>query len=142
MRTPVDPQRLTRRRVERGLSQNALAKAIGASKQLVSAVSLGRASFSPEMLAKVAEVLQCEIADLLPVDEARDRLKQLVDLAAAGTISFSPEDLGKVAEALGCDVADLTPEDLATVAELLGCDTADLLPADGTELATLSRGAA
>lgn len=70
MRTPVDPQRLTRRRVEAGLSQNALAQAIGVSKQLVSAVSLGKANFSPETLAKVAEVLGCEIADLLPEDPA------------------------------------------------------------------------
>ncbi|MFI1767454.1 helix-turn-helix transcriptional regulator [Streptomyces sp. NPDC020800] len=69
MRTPIDPQRLTRRRVEKGLSQYALARAIGASRQLVSAVSLGKASFSPEKLAKVAEVLECEIADLLPEDD-------------------------------------------------------------------------
>lgn len=70
MRTPIDPRRLTRRRVEAGLSQNALAQRIGASKQLVSAVSLGKASFSPEALAKVAEVLDCQIADLLPEDDA------------------------------------------------------------------------
>lgn len=59
-----------RRRVEAGLSQNALARAMGVTKQLVSAVSLGRASFSPENLAKAAEVLGCEIADLLPEDDA------------------------------------------------------------------------
>ncbi|SHI65148.1 helix-turn-helix transcriptional regulator [Streptomyces sp. 3214.6] len=70
MRTPVDPQRLTRRRVEAGLSQNALARAIGVSKQLVSAVSLGKANFSPETLSKAAEVLGCEIADLLPENDA------------------------------------------------------------------------
>jgi transcriptional regulator with XRE-family HTH domain len=70
MRTPVDPQRLTRRRVEAGLSQNALARAIGVSKQLVSAVSLGKANFSPETLAKAAEVLNCTIRDLLPEDDA------------------------------------------------------------------------
>ncbi|WP_329214967.1 helix-turn-helix transcriptional regulator [Streptomyces sp. NBC_01485] len=69
MRTPVDPQRLTRRRVEAGLSQNALAQAIGVSKQLVSAVSLGKANFSPEKLAQVADVLNCEIADLLPASD-------------------------------------------------------------------------
>ncbi|MFJ6730071.1 helix-turn-helix transcriptional regulator [Streptomyces sp. NPDC091281] len=70
MRTPIDPQRLTRRRVEAGLSQNALARKVGVTKQLVSAVSLGKASFSPETLAKVAEALGCEIADLLPEDPA------------------------------------------------------------------------
>ncbi|MHC3474626.1 helix-turn-helix transcriptional regulator [Streptomyces sp. 7R007] len=69
MRTPVDPRRLTRRRVEAGLSQNALAREVGVTKQLVSAVSLGKANFSPETLAKVAKVLKCEIADLLPDDD-------------------------------------------------------------------------
>lgn len=75
MRTPIDPQRLTRRRVEAGLSQNALAQKIGVTKQLVSAVSLGKANFSPETLAKVAEALNCEIADLLPQDDAEFHAK-------------------------------------------------------------------
>jgi len=83
MRTPVDPQRLRRRRVTAGLSQSALADAIGVSKQLVSAVSLGKANFSPE---KLAEILGCDLTDL------------------------PPEDLTTVAEILGCDVADLLPQ--------------------------------
>ncbi|MFF3847977.1 helix-turn-helix transcriptional regulator [Streptomyces sp. NPDC002328] len=70
MRTPIDPQRLMRRRVEAGLSQTALARKVGVSKQLVNAVSLGKANFSPETLAKVAEVLGCQISDLLPEDDA------------------------------------------------------------------------
>ncbi|MEU9208475.1 helix-turn-helix transcriptional regulator [Streptomyces sp. NPDC048415] len=69
MRTPVDPKRLRRRRVEAGLSQNALALQVGVTKQLVSAVSLGKANFSPQTLKKVAEVLGCEIADLVPEDD-------------------------------------------------------------------------
>lgn len=69
MRTPIDPQRLTRRRVEAGLSQNRLAELVGVTKQQVSAVSLGKANFSPETLAKVAQALDCEIADLLPEDD-------------------------------------------------------------------------
>lgn len=71
MRTPVDTQRLMRRRVEAGLSQNALARKAGVTKQLVSAVSLGKANFSPETLAKVAKALDCEISDLLPEDDAQ-----------------------------------------------------------------------
>ena len=128
MRTPVDPQRLRRRRVTAGLSQSALADAIGVSKQLVSAVSLGKANFSPEKLAEVAKVLGCTVDDLLPVDEARSRVRQLVGLVSLGTVTVGPEDLGKVAEILGCDLTDLPPEDLTTVAEILGCDVADLLP--------------
>ncbi|MFF9097628.1 helix-turn-helix transcriptional regulator [Streptomyces sp. NPDC014802] len=128
MRTPVDPIRLNRRRLEKGLSQTALAEAIGVSKQLVSAVCLGKANFSPEKLAKAAEVLGCEVEDLLPVDEARSRIKQLVDLVSLGAVSFGPADLSKVAEVLGCEVVDLSAEDLAAVAEVLGCEVADLLP--------------
>ncbi|WP_416976641.1 helix-turn-helix domain-containing protein [Streptomyces sp. T028] len=127
MRTPVDPQRLTHRRVNAGLSQTDLAKAIGVSKQLVSAVTLGKASFSPEKLAEVAKVLGCAVDDLL-VDQAHDRVRQLVELVSLGTVTVGPEDLGKVAEILGCDLADLLPEDLAAVAEVLGCDVAELLP--------------
>lgn len=69
MQTPLDLQRLARRRVERGLSQTALARKVGVSKQMMSAVCLGKARFSPETLARVAAALECEIADLLP-DEA------------------------------------------------------------------------
>lgn len=128
MKTPIDPQRFARRRVEAGLTQNAVARKVGVSKQLVSAVATGRATFSPETLQKVAEVLGCEVADLLPVDEARSRIKQLVELVAHANVTFGPEDLGKVAEVLGCEVADLSPEDLAAVADVLGCEVADLIP--------------
>ncbi|MFF0597832.1 helix-turn-helix transcriptional regulator [Streptomyces antibioticus] len=135
----MDPQRLTRRRVKAGLSQNDLAEAIGVSKQLVSAVSLGKASFSPRKLATVADVLGCDIEDLLPVDEARDRVRQFVDLVSVGTVTVGPQDLGKVAEILGCDLADLPAEDLATVAGVLGCDIKDLLPEEDTEPAGIAR---
>lgn len=141
MRTPIDPVRLTRRRVEKGLSQYALAQAIGASRQLVSAVSLGKANFSPENLAKVAEVLDCEIADLLPNTEARARVQQLVGLASLGTLSIGPGDLGKVTEFLGCEFGELPTDDLATVAEVLGCDVADLLPQGDAEAETTRKSA-
>jgi transcriptional regulator with XRE-family HTH domain len=107
------------------MSQSALARAIGVTKQLVSAVSLGQAAFSPETLGKAAEVLGCEIADLLFND--RSNVEQLVNLVSLGSVSFGPEDLGEVAEVLGCEIADLSPEDLATVATALGCEVSDLV---------------
>ncbi|GHA00927.1 helix-turn-helix transcriptional regulator [Streptomyces echinoruber] len=133
MRTPIDPQRLTRRRVEAGLSQNALAKAIGVSKQLVSAVSNGKANFSPETLAKAAQVLGCEIVDLLPPNEVQSRLQQLTDLVSLGLVTVGPHDVDKVTEMLGCEISELTPDDQAKVAEILGCEVADLLPADAAK---------
>ncbi|WP_432169134.1 helix-turn-helix transcriptional regulator [Streptomyces sp. 1222.5] len=69
MRTPIDLRRLTRRRVEAGLSQAGLARKAGVSRSLVNAVSQGKASFSPETLAKIAAALDCRVADLLPEDD-------------------------------------------------------------------------
>jgi DNA-binding Xre family transcriptional regulator len=122
--------------VERGLTQTALANAVGVSKQLMSAVSLGQANFSPETLAKVADVLGCEVADLLPADEGRSRVRQLAGLVAAGSVLIEPGHLGDVAEVLGCELTDLAPEDLSDLADALGCTIDDLLP---TPLATHSR---
>jgi transcriptional regulator with XRE-family HTH domain len=129
MKTPIDPRRLTRRRVEAGLSQNALAQAIGVSKQLVSAVSNGRANFSPETLARAAQVLGCEIVDLLPPTEVQSRLQQLAELVSLGLVIVDLDDVAKVTEMLGCEISDLTPEDLAKVSEILGCEIEDLLRA-------------
>lgn len=135
MRTPLDPTRLKRRRIEQGLSQTALAQQAGVSKQLVSMVEKGTANFSPASLGRITEVLGCEVDDLRPVDEARSRVHQLMTLVAEGAVTFGPGSLGKMAELLGCEVADLSPEDLKAVAEALDCEVADLLPADdATEL--------
>lgn len=127
-RTEPDRERLKRRRIEAGLSMTQLGKRTGISKQLISMVEGGRANFSPENLGKVAEALKCEIADLLPVDEALARAKQLVALVAEGRVTLSLEELPKVAEALGCQISDLDPDDLSKVADALGCRIVDLLP--------------
>ncbi|MFJ4365134.1 helix-turn-helix domain-containing protein [Streptomyces chartreusis] len=68
-RTELDRVRLKRRRIEAGLNQTELARRSGISKQLVSMVEKGNARFSPANLGKVAEVLGCEIADLLPDED-------------------------------------------------------------------------
>ncbi|MGW6911503.1 helix-turn-helix domain-containing protein [Streptomyces sp. NPDC054940] len=127
-RTELDRGRLKRRRIEAGLNLTQLAQRAGISKQLVSMVEKGNANFSPDNLRKVAEVLGCEVADLLPVDEALSQFRQLTDLVASGRITLSPQELPRVAETLGCEVADLDPEDLAKMAQALGCEIADLHP--------------
>ncbi|MCQ9178730.1 helix-turn-helix transcriptional regulator [Streptomyces sp. IBSBF 2953] len=72
-RTELDRGRLKRRRIEAGLNQTQLARRAGVSKQLLSMVENGNANFSPAYLGKVAEALQCTIADLLvDEDEAPD----------------------------------------------------------------------
>jgi transcriptional regulator with XRE-family HTH domain len=61
-----DPARLRRRRVEAGLSQVSLARRVGVSKGHVSLLESGGRGASPELLGRVAGVLGCEIADLMP----------------------------------------------------------------------------
>ncbi|MFJ2477050.1 helix-turn-helix transcriptional regulator [Streptomyces sp. NPDC087659] len=70
MKTPIVPERLTRRRVEAGLTQTDLARMAGISKAHLSAVEKGKANFSPPYLRKISEALGCTIADLLPEDSA------------------------------------------------------------------------
>lgn len=62
---------MKRKRIEAGLNQTQLAQRAGVSKQLVSMVERGTANFSPRNLGKVAQVLQCKIADLLPDEDTR-----------------------------------------------------------------------
>ncbi|MFB7596951.1 helix-turn-helix domain-containing protein [Streptomyces sp. NPDC056160] len=60
-----DPREFRRRRIDAGLSQTDLAHAAGVSKTQLSDVENGRAGFSPRKLKAIAEVLRCEIRDLL-----------------------------------------------------------------------------
>ena len=69
MKAQMDPKRLTRRRVEAGLSMTDLGLKAGVSKGHVSMVERGVANFSPRNLVKIANVLQCTIDDLIvPVE--------------------------------------------------------------------------
>ncbi len=64
------PRRLRRRRIEAGLTLEQLGSLAGYTKQHMSALELGQASASPPCLLAVANALGCEIADLLPDEEA------------------------------------------------------------------------
>lgn len=63
-RAPLDPERLSRRRAELGLTQMELAAASG-----VSTSSISRAEFdgciSPRGLRKLAVALDCQVRDLM-----------------------------------------------------------------------------
>ncbi|WP_262059740.1 helix-turn-helix domain-containing protein [Streptomyces sp. STR69] len=65
-KTELDRRRLRRRRVEAGLNMTQLAERAGVTKQHVSMAEKGTANFSPANLSKIAEVLGCTVADLLP----------------------------------------------------------------------------
>ncbi|MFR0354110.1 helix-turn-helix domain-containing protein [Streptomyces sediminimaris] len=61
-----DPQRLKRRRIEAGLNQGELAAAAGIHPSHMSWLERGMRGASPRVLKRLAEALDCEIADLMP----------------------------------------------------------------------------
>ena len=67
-RTPLDhdPIVLRRRRVELGLTQAAVAEAAGISAAHLSELEGGTRNPSPPTLKRLAETLDCRIADLMP----------------------------------------------------------------------------
>lgn len=62
---PYDRRRLRLKRIERGLSQTALAELTGYSTSQISALETGANGPSEEGLAAIADALGCEIKDLL-----------------------------------------------------------------------------
>ena len=60
-------------RIKAGLSQTALADKTGLSTQSISGYETGANGPSPEALAAIAEVLDCEIEDLLTRTTRRRR---------------------------------------------------------------------
>ncbi|XUZ24706.1 helix-turn-helix domain-containing protein [Streptomyces sp. RMIT01] len=65
-----DPAQIRRRRIEAGLTQEALGKQTGVSKAHISMVERGVAGASAPFLSRLAEFFGCEVADLMPAPEA------------------------------------------------------------------------
>jgi transcriptional regulator with XRE-family HTH domain len=61
-----DPGRVRRKRIEAGLNRTTLAHNAGISKSHMSQIEKGATGASPRVLKKIADVLGCEIADLMP----------------------------------------------------------------------------
>ncbi|MFF2522294.1 helix-turn-helix domain-containing protein [Streptomyces liangshanensis] len=60
-----DPAEIRRRRIEAGLSQEALGARAGYSKGHVSLVERGISGASAQALARLAAALGCEVSDLM-----------------------------------------------------------------------------
>lgn len=60
------PARLRWRRVASGLSLTEAAREAGCSKAHLSKIEHGNDSASPELLAKLAALYRCEVANLMP----------------------------------------------------------------------------
>jgi len=61
-----DPQRLKRRRIEAGLNQGELAAKAGIHRSHMSWLERGLRGASPRVLKRLAESLDCQVADLMP----------------------------------------------------------------------------
>lgn len=69
-RLAQDPEQIFRRRIQAGLNQEELAEKAGISTSKMSRIENGRFSAKPDVMVRLAEVLGCEVADLMP-DESR-----------------------------------------------------------------------
>ena len=67
-----DPQRLQRRRVEAGLNRKELAAKAGIHRSYVTWLEAGGRNASPRVLKRLANALNCEVADLLPPESGTD----------------------------------------------------------------------
>jgi putative transcriptional regulator len=66
----IDSEELRRRRIAAGLSQTALAEAVGKSGATISYIESGDRQPSPALLVKIARALGCESTDLMPAPVA------------------------------------------------------------------------
>ncbi|MFI8531097.1 helix-turn-helix domain-containing protein [Streptomyces aquilus] len=67
-RLAQDPVRVLRKRVQAGLAQKELAARIGISAAQLCRIEKGKSGASAPVLSRLAEELDCEIADLMPPD--------------------------------------------------------------------------
>ncbi|MEU4577456.1 helix-turn-helix transcriptional regulator [Nonomuraea sp. NPDC023979] len=65
-KVPQDGDRIYKRRIEKRLKQGELAHLAGISPQHMSHIESGKYGASPEVLHKLATVLDCTVADLMP----------------------------------------------------------------------------
>ncbi|MCZ4605247.1 helix-turn-helix transcriptional regulator [Streptomyces sp. Lzd4kr] len=67
-RLAQDPARVLRKRVQAGLAQNELAARVGISAAQLCRIEKGKSGASASVLSRLAEQLDCAIADLMPPD--------------------------------------------------------------------------
>ncbi|MFJ6386413.1 helix-turn-helix domain-containing protein [Streptomyces sp. NPDC091972] len=65
-----DPLVVRRKRIEAGLTQGALATKAGISQSYMSLLEKGTCSASAPVLKRLADVLDCQIADLMPPESS------------------------------------------------------------------------
>lgn len=67
-RLAQDPERIRRRRIQSGLRQEELAAKADISTSKMSRIENGRFSAQPDVMVRLAEVLGCAVADLMPAE--------------------------------------------------------------------------
>lgn len=66
----IDKDKLRQQRIRARLDQPALAKRAGVDKSFISAIERGVRGVSPQTLGTFADVLGCDITDLMPDEVA------------------------------------------------------------------------
>jgi len=66
----IDKDKLRNQRIRARLDQPALAERVGVDKSFISAIERGIRGVSPQTLGTLADVLGCDIADLMPEQAA------------------------------------------------------------------------
>ena len=64
------PERVYRKRVEAGLSQDQAASMAGIVRSHLSGIENGQRGASPAVLCRIAAALGCNVADLMPDESA------------------------------------------------------------------------
>lgn len=116
-------------RIAKGLTQKALAEAIGVRTPQISAWELGTLSPSVDALAKIAKVLDVSMEELISVPQSKTNLKEL--RKAAGVTQVQLAKIIGVAQSQYSSYesgAFTIPEDkLALIAETLGVGIDDII---------------
>lgn len=119
----------SRRKVNRW-SQEALANEAGWSRQQLSRVELGISSIATDRLLALAEILDCEVADLIPTREDIAQSRQHAQSAALANIA----NMVKEHEGFGYVKANRSPEGTLTIETATKKGAATLVPNDTDQI--------
>lgn len=91
-----DPRAVTKHRTDAGLTKTALAERLECSLSLVSEIESGTRNARPQLLARMAEIFGCNVADLEP--RRKTKTSTDVDVPEPTVRSGERAEAGRVLE--------------------------------------------